>query len=131
VKTTIEVIFCILLPILGLSYLLQPGQWIRFFRELTDKPHRSLPLALVMLTAGTFSGFAYNNWTSSWPIFISTFSWLLALEGTIILVYPAALAKLEKLSNRFLNLYLRGGGIGFIILGALLYGHFFNSPQSG
>ena len=125
-KTTIEAIFCILMPVLGLSYLLQPGQWIQFFRELTHKPHRSLPLALAMLAAGTFSGFAYNDWTATWPIFISAFSWLLALEGALILIYPASLARLKKIPDRFLNWYLRTGGIGFIILGALLYGNFFN-----
>ncbi len=124
-KTTIEAIFCIVMPVLGLSYLLQSRQWIRFFSELAHQPHRSLPLALVMLTAGTFCGFAYNDWSASWPIFISAFSWLLALEGALILVYPASLARLQKIPDRFFNGYLRGGGILFIILGALLYRHFF------
>jgi len=112
-KTTIEAIFCIVMPVLGLSYLLQSRQWIQFFSELTHKP------------AGTFCGFAYNDWTATWPIFISAFSWLLALEGAILLVYPASLARLQKIPDRFLNLYLRSGGILFIILGALLYRHFF------
>jgi len=128
VKTTIEAIFCMVMPVLGLSYLFQPGQWIRFFRDLTQKPHRSLPLALAMLTAGIFSGFAYNDWTTTWPIFISAFSWLLALEGALILVYPASLARLQKVPDRILNWYFRSGGIGFIILGAMLYGHFFDFP---
>jgi uncharacterized protein YjeT (DUF2065 family) len=125
-KTTIEAIFCMVMPVLGLSYLFQSEQWIRYFRELTHKPHRSLPLALAMLTAGTFSGFAYNDWTTTWPIFISAFSWLLALEGALILVHPASLARLQKIPDRFLKLYFRSGGIGFIILGAMLYGHFFD-----
>lgn len=128
-KTTIEAIFCIVMPVLGLSYLIQPGQWIQFLTELAHQPHRSLPLALAMLTVGTFSGFAYDDWTTTWPIFISAFSWLLALEGAFILVYPSSLAHLQKIPLRWLNLYLRGGGIGFIILGAMLYGHFFDFPQ--
>ena len=119
------------MPVLGLSYLLQSRQWIQWFRELTDKPHKSLPLALAMLTAGTFSGFAYNDWTTTWPIFISAFSWLLALEGALILVYPASLTHLQKVPDRFLNLYLRSGGALFIILGAMLYRHFFDFPQIG
>ncbi len=125
-QTTIEAIFCIVMPVLGLSYLLRSGLWIQFFRELTRNPHRSLPIALLMLTAGTFGGLAYNDWSSTWPIFISAFSWLLALEGAVILVYPASLARLQKITDRFLSLYLRAGGILFIILGALLYRHFFN-----
>jgi uncharacterized protein YjeT (DUF2065 family) len=129
VKTTIEAVFCIAMPVLGLSYLLQPRQWIQFFSELAHKPHRSLPPALAMLTAGTFCGFAYNDWTATWPIFISAFSWLLALEGALILVYPASLARLQNIPDRFLSLYLRSGGILFIILGALLYQHFFGFPQ--
>jgi len=128
-KTAIEAVFCIVMPVLGLSYLLQSGQWIKFLSELTHKPHRGLPLALAMLTAGTFSGFAYNDWTATWPIFISAFSWLLALEGALILVYPASLSSLQKIPDRFLNWYLRSGGILLIILGVLLYRHFFNYPQ--
>ncbi len=128
-KTTIEAIFCIVMPVLGLSYLLQPKQWIQFLSELAQHPQRSLPFALVMLTAGTFSGFAYNDWTATWPIFISAFSWLLALEGALILVYPTALARLQKIPDRVLNWYLRSGGIGFIILGVMLYRHFFDSLQ--
>ncbi|MEE8496274.1 MAG: hypothetical protein V3S21_07320 [Xanthomonadales bacterium] len=130
-KTTIEAIFCMVMPVLGLSYLIQPGQWIQFLSELTHKPHRSLPTALVMLTAGTFSGFAYNDWTTTWPIFISAFSWLLALEGGLILVYPASLAQLQKIPHRWLNLYLRSGGIAFIILGVMLCRHFFDFPPIG
>lgn len=117
------------MPVLGLSYLVQSGQWIRFFRELAHQPYRNLPLALAMLTTGTFSGFAYNDWSTSWPIFISAFSWLLALEGALILIYPGSLARLQKIPVRFLKLYLRSGGILFIILGALLYRHFFDFPQ--
>jgi len=117
------------MPVLGLSYLLQPGQWIQFLSELANKPHRSLPLALAMLTAGTLSGFAYNDWTATWPIFISAFSWLLALEGAILLVYPASLRRLQKIPDSFLKWYLRSGGILLIILGALLYRHFFDFPQ--
>ena len=124
-KTTIEAVFSIVMPVLGLSCLFQPRQWIRLFRELTREPYRSLPLALAMLTAGAFSGFFYNDWTSTWPIFISVFSWLLALEGAIFLIYPASLARLKKIPDSFLKWYLRSGGILFIILGALLYRHFF------
>jgi len=125
VKTTIEAAFCIVLPILGLSYLFQPGQWIQFLSELAHKPHRCLPLALGMLTVGSFSGVFYNDWTTTWPIFISVFSWLLALEGAILLVYPASLTQLQKIPDQFLNWYLRSGGVLLIILGALLCRHFF------
>ncbi len=127
-KTVIEAIFVIVLPVLGLSYLLQSSHWIEYFRELGQRPHRSLGLALVLLTAGVFGGIAYNDWSSSWPIFISTFSWLLALEGTFILVFPTSLAKLQKIPDHFLYRYLRSGGILLIILGALLCNHFFYLP---
>jgi uncharacterized protein YjeT (DUF2065 family) len=131
VKTTIEAVFCIVMPVLGLSYLLQPGQWIQFFRQLTQQPHGGLPIALAMLTAGTFGGYAYNDWTATWPIFISAFSWLLALEGAILLVFPTTLSALQKLPDSFLYLYVRGGGGVFIVLGILLCAHFFDFPKIG
>jgi hypothetical protein len=125
VKTIIETFFCIAMPVLGLSYLLQAGHWIRYFRELTDHPHRILPMALAMLTIGTVCGLAYDDWSTSWPIFISAFCWLLALKGAIILVYPRWLARLKKIPDSFMIWYMRSGGILFIILGAMLYRHFF------
>ncbi len=128
VKTTIEAFFSIAMPVLGLSYLLQPGQWIRYFRELTDHPHRILPLAMAMLTIGTFCGLAYNDWTTSWSIFISAFCWLLALKGVLFLVYPNWFVRLQKIPDSFMMWYMRSGGILFIILGAMLYSHFILSP---
>ena len=121
----IELTVSIFLLALGASYLFQHEQWALFLRETIQRPRQLFPLALAMLAAGVFIGAAYNDWSSTWPIFITVIAWLMALEGAIMLLFPGFLNRLEKVSDNFFALYFRAGGVLLIILGALLYGHFF------
>lgn len=116
----IEFTVAIFLLVLGASYLFQHQHWREFFRQATQRPWKLFPLALAMLASGTFIGTIYNDWTSTWPIFITCLAWLTALEGALLLIFPGTLKFLENLSDRFLSWYVRGGGLLLIILGALL-----------
>ena len=116
----IELTFALCLLVLGASYLLVSNRWVAFLQDAIRQPHRLFPLALGMLAAGIFIGAAYNDWTSTWPIFISAFSWLMAAEGALILVFPQYLKKLERIPEGFLRWYLRFGGLLLLVLGGLL-----------
>jgi len=116
----IELTLSIFMLALGASYLLQYEQWMQFFREAIQHPRRLFPVAMAMLAAGAFIATAYNDWSSTWPIFITALGWLMAIEGALILIFPGLLKRMEKISDRFLAWYLRGGGLLLIILGALL-----------
>jgi len=119
----IELTVSIFLLILGASYLFQHEQWILFLREAIQRPRQLFPIALAMLAAGAFIGTAYNDWSSTWPVFITVLGWLMALEGALILIVPGFLRPLQKIPDRFLTWYLRIGGLLLIILGSLLYWH--------
>ena len=121
----IEFTLSIFFVVLGASYLLQSNHWTRFIREAIERPWRLFPTALVMLASGIFIGSTYNDWSSTWPIFITVIAWLMALEGAIMLLFPGFLNRLEKVSDNFFAIYLRTGGILLISLGVLLYGRFF------
>jgi hypothetical protein len=121
----IELTLSIFLMVFGASYLFQYRHWTQFIREAIERPWRLFPTALVMLASGIFIGSTYNNWSSTWPIFITVIAWLMALEGAIMLLFPGFLNRLGKVSDNFFALYFRAGGILLIILGALLYRHFF------
>jgi len=116
----IELTFALCLLVLGASYLFRSDHWVAFLKDAVCQPHRLFPLALVMLAAGIFIGASYNNWTSTWPIFISAFCWLMAAEGALILVFPQYLKKLQRIPEGFLRWYLRFGGVLLLALGFLL-----------
>ena len=119
-EKAIELTVSIFLLVLGASYLRHADQWLQFLREVTDRPRRLFPIALVMVSAGVFIGSAYNDWSSTWPIFITALAWLMALEGILILVFPGFLNRLKNIPDGFLRWYLRLGGPLLIVLGALL-----------
>jgi hypothetical protein len=119
----IELTVSIFLLTLGASYLFQHEQWTLFLREAIQRPGQLFPIALAMLAAGVFIGTAYNDWSSTWPVFITVLGWLMALEGALILIVPGFLRPLQKIPDRFLTWYLRIGGLLLIILGGLLYWH--------
>jgi len=116
----IEFTVAIFLLVLGASYLFQHQHWVQFFRQATHRPSKLFLPALAMLAGGTFIGTVYNDWTSTWPIFITCLAWLMALEGALLLIFPGTLKYFENLSDGFLSWYLRGGGLLLIVLGALL-----------
>lgn len=116
----IEIGVGLLLLMLGLSYLLRTPQWIAFLRRLAAEPRRLQPLALGLVAAGAFIGVGYSDWTSRPAIFITALGWLMALEGLLLLLRPAAVQWLNRLSTGFLTRYLRLGGVLLVAIGLVL-----------
>ena len=119
----IPMVMAISLLLLGLSYLFQTARWIRFMRTIMQAPETFFGGALIMVAAGVVVGYGYNNWNGTWPVFVTALGWLMALEGALILVFPGFLRLFQNLSDAFLTLYLRIGGLLLAVLGALLW-HF-------
>jgi hypothetical protein len=117
----IPVIIAVMLVVLGLSYLLQTERWLRVTRRFTKQPERFFPAAVAMTAAGLVIGYGYNNWSGTWPLFVTLLGWLLALEGAVILLLPGLIKKFQRLSDPFLRIYLRGGGALLVLLGGLLW----------
>ena len=121
--TLIPVVVAVTLVVLGLSYALQTTRWIAFTRHITAQPEGFFPIAVIMMVAGTGIAAGYDNWSGTWPIFVTLLGWLLALEGALILLFPKLIEKLRGLPDGFLRWYLRAGGAVLVLLGALLALH--------
>lgn len=119
----IPMVVAAVLATLGCSYLLQTERWLRMTRRFLAEPERIFPVAVAMTAAGILIGYGYRNWSGTWPIFVTSLGWLLALEGAVILLAPGPIQRLQRLSDPFLRLYLRCGGILLLALGTLLWRH--------
>jgi threonine/homoserine/homoserine lactone efflux protein len=117
----IPITVAVTLAVLGLSYLLQTERWLILTRRFTEQPERLFPAAVAMTASGIMIGYAYNDWSDTWPIFVTLLGWLLALEGAVILLLPGVIQKLRRLSDPFLRIYLRCGGVLLLVLGILLW----------
>jgi len=109
------------LAILGISYTLQTTRWIGLTRTITAQPERFFPAAVVMVAAGLALGGGYNNWSGTWPTFVTLLGYLLALEGAVILLFPSLIRKFQTLPDAFLRSYIRIGGIVLLALAILLW----------
>jgi hypothetical protein len=117
----IPTLVAVTLVVLGLSYGLQSARWIALTRHITAQPERIFPAAVIMVAAGTGIATGYDNWSGTWPLFVTLLGWLLALEGAVILLFPVVIEKFRGLSDGFLRWYLRTGGAVLVMLGALLW----------
>ena len=117
---TVAGIFSISLIVLGLSYLLRTHAWVNLYREFEAYPRRFIPTALLIFVSGLALAISFNDWTSTWPIFITSFGWLMALEAGLLLFKPALVGGVTRLVGRRLIVYLRLGGLLLLGLGCLL-----------
>ncbi len=115
------VIVAATLAVLGVSYLLQTDRWLGLTRRLMAEPEYFFPAAMVMMAAGITVGYGYGRWSGAWPLFVTLLGWLLALQGAVILVLPGLVQKFQRLSDKFLRIYLRAGGVLLLVLGILLW----------
>ena len=117
----IPTVVAVVLMVLGLSYLLQGSRWITLARSIMAEPERFFPAAVVMLAAGQGIAWGYDNWTGTWPLFVTLVGWLVSIEGALILLFPGFIRAFQRLSDPFLRWYLRIGGVILLVLGALLW----------
>jgi hypothetical protein len=101
---TVEAIVAPAFLLMGLSHLVQPRLWVRFFEVVRQTglaavivPLYTLPLALVLIAT-------HNLWTFGWPLFLTIAGWGMAIKSTLCLVVPGfvdrMLAKNYTKSNR-------------------------------
>ncbi|MDZ4731482.1 MAG: hypothetical protein SH820_16245 [Xanthomonadales bacterium] len=113
-------ILAITLIVLGGSFLLQTLLWMRLLRSIFEQPERYFFGATAEVLIGLTLALSYDRWDSTWPIFTTVFGWLMALEGTFFLLAPGLFRGFNRLSERAVSIYLRGGGVILLLLGGSL-----------
>lgn len=83
----------LLLPSLGLSFVLQGRRWVQAGREVATAPHRFLPNALVLLVIGLIVVLSHNHRVADWPLAITLFGWILVIKSARFLLFPRLISK--------------------------------------
>ena len=117
---TIAGVFSVALTALGLSYAIQARAWAKVYVEFESHPRRFLMTGLLMFAAGLSIGLFFNDWSATWPIFITVFGWLMALEGFLMLVWPTLLTTFTRRLGSSLARFVCLGGLLVFGLGCLL-----------
>jgi hypothetical protein len=117
---SIATVFSLALTVLGLSYLLQARAWASLYVDFEMHPRRFIPTGLLMFVSGLFIAITFDDWSSTWPIFITAFGWLMAIEGGVLSLKPSLLGGFTRLLDSHLVRYIRLGGLLVFGLGCLL-----------
>lgn len=124
-QETVIAVFSLSLALLGLSYLIQARAWARLYIEFTEQPQRFIPTGLMLIFTGLFVALVVNDWSSTWPIFITVFGWLMAAEGVLLTIRPSLLTAFTRLlGGEGLVRYVRLGGLLVFGLACLLVWEF-------
>jgi len=113
-------IFGLSMTALGVSYLLQTRRWIELYHEFEAYPRRFIFTGLFIFVTGMYIAINFNDWSSTWPIFITAFGWLMAIESGILIMRPSLAGWMTRKVGSRLNVYLRLGGLLFLGLGGLM-----------
>jgi hypothetical protein len=111
-----ELVQAVVAPIIlliGLSHLLQPRLWVRFFERIKQTgmaaaiiPMYTLPIALVLVVG-------HNIWVWGWPLFLTLAGWLMTIKCAVYLLLPAA-------ADLMLEKKLTKSARSFQIVGAIM-----------
>ncbi len=109
---TVQAVIAPAFLLMGLSHLVQPQLWVRFF-ELTKQtgmaaviiPMYTLPFGLVLVVG-------HNVWTWDWPLFLTLAGWLMTIKCTLYLLVPSV-------ADRMLVKQLAKSARSFRIVGAI------------
>lgn len=110
-------VFSITLTALGLSYLVQTERWTALYNDLSRQPSTFVPVGMLLLATGMFIAIAFDDWSSTWPIFITAFGWLMAVEGALLIICPGVVGAFPRVLGKRLKVFMRLGGLLVLGLG--------------
>ena len=109
----IQAVFAPMFLLLGLSHLVQPQLWVRFFEVVSRTgvagciiPMYTLPIALVLIVG-------HNIWVWDWPLFLTIAGWGMTIKCAVYLLLP-------RLVDRVLEQNTARSTRSFQIAGALM-----------
>jgi hypothetical protein len=117
---TVQAVVAPAFLLIGLSHLLQPQLWVRFFEVVRATgvasliiPMFTLPIALVLVVG-------HNVWVWDWPLFLTIAGWGMTLKSTLYLLVPGFTdLMLEKKMAKSPRSYQIAGAV-MALIGAVL-----------
>ncbi len=105
---------------LGVSFIINTEQWIRYNKETVENTHRLLPLGLFLLAFGLAIVSAHNVWEASWWVAVTIFGWIMAIKGAGFLILSKHIYKFHIWPDRVLHIMLLCTGILMALVGLFL-----------
>ena len=116
----VAAIFSLSLTALGLSYLLRERDWARLYWDFEQHPRQFIPTGLLLFATGLFVAIVFNDWSSTLPIFITVFGWLMVLEAGLLMLKPSLVGSVMRRFGERQVVYMRLGGVLLVGLGCVL-----------
>jgi uncharacterized protein YjeT (DUF2065 family) len=86
----IERIVAPALLLMGLSHLIQPRMWVRFFELERQSGAAGAIIGLYTLPLGLVLIVGHNVWVLDWPVFLTVCGWGMTIKSAIYLLVPSA-----------------------------------------
>lgn len=121
-ETSVEKLTAICFLVTGLSHIVQPRVWVRFFIMLREKQEvGSFLNGLVHFPLGAFIVAFHNLWHGL-PMIVTIIGWGLLLKSTIYFVYPQHGVKmLATISLERSWHFVMAGVFSVALAGVILY----------
>ena len=76
--------------LIGLSHLIQPRLWVRFFQRLERTELAAAIIPMYTLPVGLLLIVGHNIWIWDWPLFLTIAGWMMTLKSALYLLIPIA-----------------------------------------
>jgi uncharacterized protein YjeT (DUF2065 family) len=109
--------------LMGLSHLLQPQLWVRFFEAVRNTGLAAVIVPLFVLPFGLVLIAGHNVWKWDWPVLLTIAGWGMTIKSAAYLLVPGladrALSKKMATSPRSFQIV----GAPIAVIGAILTWH--------
>lgn len=108
--------------IIGLSHILAPRAWAKFFELLRQKGEPgAFVMAFLSLGFGSIIAAFHNVW-SGLPLVLTILGWAQVLKALLYFAFPAfALRRMEMASPERAHLFVYGGWVFILLAGLFSY----------
>jgi len=86
--TIVEAVMAPALMLIGLSHLVQPQLWVRFFEVVKQTGVAGLIIPICTLPFGLVLVVGHNLWVWDWPLFLTIAGWGITIKCTLYLLVP-------------------------------------------
>jgi len=76
--------------LMGLSHLIQPRMWVRFFELVRQSGAAGAIIGLYTLPLGLLLIVGHNVWVLDWPVFLTICGWGMTIKSAIYLLVPGS-----------------------------------------